>query len=110
MKHRVRVYGPSLTGFGLRLAAGLWLLAQIGGANRAGATPLTGTHVFSRPLDAGVAISVQAILGADSDTALIPLFVGQVDLISSGGGAISRTNDWLYYQPPASPVVTDTFH
>jgi hypothetical protein len=110
MKHAVRHYCQPLPFSGLRFAAGLWCLAQFFSPSWCAAAPVTGTNVFIRSLNAGVAISVQAILSADSDTGQIPIFVGSVDATSAGGGLISRTNDWLYYQPPVSLVITDSFH
>jgi hypothetical protein len=110
MKYTIRHYCPPLPFSCLRFAVGLWCLTQIFGSTWCVASPITGTNVFTRPLNAGVAISVQAILSADSDTAQIPIFVGRVDANSAGGGVISRTNDWLYYLPPVSLVVTDSFN
>lgn len=74
------------------------------------ANPQAGANVFTRPLDGGIAISVQALLLNDSDSGQIPIFVGQVDGTSAQGGTIWRTNDWLYYTPPISQVATDSFH
>jgi hypothetical protein len=65
--------------------------------------------VFYRPVHGGAAISVQAILSADSDTALVPIFVGSFDPISAQGAVISRTNDWLYYQPATNGPILDSF-
>jgi hypothetical protein len=109
MKHAIGHYCQPWSGSCLRFAAGLWCLAQILSPSWCAAAPVAGTNVFIRSLNAGVAISVQAILSADSDTAQIPIFVGRVDATSAGGGSISRTNDWLYYQPPVSLVITDSF-
>jgi hypothetical protein len=78
--------------------------------SRTEATPVAGDSVFLRPLNGGVAISVQAILKGDSDSAQIPILVGPADTTSAMGGSVWRTNDWLYYSPPASLVATDSFH
>jgi hypothetical protein len=75
------------------------------------ATLTAGTNSFTRPLDHGAAISLQAITTGDSDSAQIPFFVSQVDAASAQGGVIVRTNDWLYYTPPggAAPAGSDLF-
>jgi hypothetical protein len=84
-----------------QLARCVCLLVLIHGWERAGASPGTGLHLFLRPTNSGVAISVQAIVTGDYDTAQVPIFVGAVDATSAHGATITRTNDWLYYQPAA---------
>ena len=92
-----------------RLSLLLCLAVLILGWSRSLATPVAGFQAFYRPVHGGVAISVQAILGADSDTALVPIFVGSFDPISAQGAVISRTNDWLYYQPATNAPIIDSF-
>ena len=92
------------------LAAILLALGLAISAGQIHANPVAGPGLFSRPINGGIAISVQAILANDSDSAQVPIFVAQVDNTSASGGVIARTNDWLYYAPPTSLVATDSFN
>lgn len=96
--------------FGARI---LYVIAGIGSLVPAWpgpAAPMAGTNTFLRAPGATAAISVEAILAGDLDTAQVPLTVSSADAASAAGGAIFRTNDWFYCYSPSPAVATDSFH
>jgi hypothetical protein len=71
--------------------------------------PVTGPCSILRYPWAGTRVSTAAVLSNDTDADGDSLQVTEVTPISSGGGSVTLSNNWIYYAPPAGSSNGDTF-